>query len=265
MGWAWTACRRFSWGLPTRPRSCPRRRCCCCSPALAWIATGAPFGIRIAATELLASMHGQAHRKHSGNAGYRCIEPIDLSGCSPANSKRWITDGELGVRNGSVWTKLFIGGALAAAFLLLTSCNLLGLHRDLRAGSTAGGVAGKVMHGESDASTVVVVGLREEGDTWIADNYVHLATRQDFLHTARFRQTLRHRGLRGPERQSSPGRRRAGSALAESRDCRARMEGHHRDQPDARAGWPSRSDDGRSAAGSGGSLNAGHFRFGSAR
>ena len=85
------------------------------------------------------------------------------------------------MRNGSVRTKLVIGSALAAALLLLTSCNLLALHRDLRAGATVGGVAGKVMHGESDASTVVVVGLREEGDTWIADNYVHLATRQDFL------------------------------------------------------------------------------------
>jgi hypothetical protein len=85
------------------------------------------------------------------------------------------------VRNGSVWTKLFIGGVLALALLLLASCNLLALHRDLSAGATVGGVAGKVMHGESDASTVVVVGLWEEGDTWIADNYVHLATRQDFL------------------------------------------------------------------------------------
>jgi pimeloyl-ACP methyl ester carboxylesterase len=81
----------------------------------------------------------------------------------------------------SVWTRLFAGGALAAALVLLTSCNLVALHRDLRAGSTAGGVAGKVMHNESDGSTVVVVALREEGDTWVADNYVHLATQQDFL------------------------------------------------------------------------------------
>ena len=66
-------------------------------------------------------------------------------------------------------------------FSFSTSCNLLAPHRDLSAGATVGGVAGKVMHGESDASTVVVVGLREEADTWIADNYVHLATRQNFL------------------------------------------------------------------------------------
>jgi len=105
---------------------------------------------------------------------------MDLS-VALLNSKRETTDGELGVSNGSVWTKLFAGGVLAAALLLLTSCSLLALHRDLRAGATVGGVAGKVMHGEIDASTVVVVGLREEGDTWIADNYVHLATRQDFL------------------------------------------------------------------------------------
>lgn len=85
------------------------------------------------------------------------------------------------MRNGRVWTKLFIGGVLALALFLLASCNLLALHRDLSAGATVGGVAGKVMHGESYASTVVVVGLREEGDTWIADNYVHLATQQDFL------------------------------------------------------------------------------------
>jgi pimeloyl-ACP methyl ester carboxylesterase len=97
------------------------------------------------------------------------------------NPKRNTTDGVPGMRNGSVWTRLFTAGVLAAALLLLTSCNLLALHRDLRAGATIGGVAGKVTHGESDASTVLVVGLREEGDTWIADNYVHLATQRDFL------------------------------------------------------------------------------------
>ena len=97
------------------------------------------------------------------------------------DSTKLRTDGEHDVQNDSVWKKLFACGALAAALLFLTSCNLLGLHRDLRAGAMAGGVAGKVMHGESDASTVVVVGLREEGDAWVADNYVHLATQQDFL------------------------------------------------------------------------------------
>ncbi len=85
------------------------------------------------------------------------------------------------MRNGSVWTRLFAAGMLAAVLLLLASCNLLALHRDLKAGATVGAIAGKVSHGESDASTVVVVGLREEGDIWIADNYVHLATQQDFL------------------------------------------------------------------------------------
>ena len=38
-----------------------------------------------------------------------------------------------------------------------------------------------MVHGERDASIVVVVALREEGDAWVADNYVHLATQQDFL------------------------------------------------------------------------------------
>jgi len=72
-------------------------------------------------------------------------------------------------------------GALAAALLLLTSCNLLALNRDLRAGAAAGGVTGKVLHQESDAATIVVFALREEADGWVADKYVHLATQQDFL------------------------------------------------------------------------------------
>lgn len=93
--------------------------------------------------------------------------------------KGWIR--EAGVRKGKVWTGLVKGAALAAALLLLSSCNLLALHRDLRAASTAGGVAGKVSHGESDPSLVVVFALREEGDTWAADNFVHLATERDFL------------------------------------------------------------------------------------
>ncbi|MGB8435202.1 MAG: alpha/beta fold hydrolase, partial [Burkholderiales bacterium] len=65
--------------------------------------------------------------------------------------------------------------------LLQTSCNLLALKQDLRAGAAAGGVAGKVQHGEKDASVIVVFALREEPDGWVADKYVHLATRQDFL------------------------------------------------------------------------------------
>jgi triacylglycerol esterase/lipase EstA (alpha/beta hydrolase family) len=72
-------------------------------------------------------------------------------------------------------------GALAAALLLLTSCNLLALHHDLKAGATAGGVAGKVLHGEKDATLIVVFALRADSDVWVADKYVHLATRQDFL------------------------------------------------------------------------------------
>jgi triacylglycerol esterase/lipase EstA (alpha/beta hydrolase family) len=73
------------------------------------------------------------------------------------------------------------GSALAAALLLLTSCNLLALNRDLRAGAAAGGVAGKVQHGEKDASVIVVFALREESGGWVADKFVHLATQQDFL------------------------------------------------------------------------------------
>lgn len=83
-------------------------------------------------------------------------------------------------RNAGVY-KFLSGVALAAMLFLLSSCNLLALHRDLRAGTTAGGVAGKVIHDESDASTIVVFALREEAGTWVVDNYVHLTTRQDFL------------------------------------------------------------------------------------
>ena len=72
-------------------------------------------------------------------------------------------------------------GALAAALLLLCSCNLVMLHRDLREAATAGFVAGEVLHGEADDSAVVVFALREEPDAWVANNYVHLATSQDFL------------------------------------------------------------------------------------
>ncbi|EXI65556.1 MAG: putative protein with an alpha/beta hydrolase fold protein [Candidatus Accumulibacter adjunctus] len=85
------------------------------------------------------------------------------------------------MRNGSLWNRLFTAGVLAAMILVLGSCNLVALHRDLTASVTAGGVAGKVFHDESDASAIVVVGLREDGGTWIAENYVHLATRHDFL------------------------------------------------------------------------------------
>jgi len=81
----------------------------------------------------------------------------------------------------SVAGALRSGGALAAALLLLTSCNLLALNRDLRAGAAAGDVAGKVLHGEKYASVIVVFALREEPDGWFADKYVHLATQQDFL------------------------------------------------------------------------------------
>jgi pimeloyl-ACP methyl ester carboxylesterase len=84
------------------------------------------------------------------------------------------------VRNGIVW-RLCTAATLAAAVSLLSSCNLLALHRDLRAAETAGGVAGTVAHRESDASIIVVFALREEGGDWVADNYVHLATAQDFL------------------------------------------------------------------------------------
>jgi hypothetical protein len=71
--------------------------------------------------------------------------------------------------------------AMAAALLLLSSCTLQALHRDPRSASAAGGVTGKVQHAESDASVVVVFALRKERDAWVADNYVHLATREDFL------------------------------------------------------------------------------------
>jgi len=77
--------------------------------------------------------------------------------------------------------RLCTAAALAAAVLFLSSCNLLALHRDLRAAATAGGVAGKVVHDESDTGTVVVFALREEDGDWVANNYVHLATQQDFL------------------------------------------------------------------------------------
>lgn len=85
------------------------------------------------------------------------------------------------MRNDRVWTRSFTAGVVAAMLLVLASCNLVALHRDLTAGAAAGGVAGKVFHDESEDSAIVVVGLREDGDTWIAENHVHLATRHDFL------------------------------------------------------------------------------------
>lgn len=72
-------------------------------------------------------------------------------------------------------------GALVAALLLLGSCNLLVLHRDLREAATAGFVAGKVLHGEADDSVIVVFALRDAPDGRAANNYVHLATSEDFL------------------------------------------------------------------------------------
>jgi hypothetical protein len=71
-------------------------------------------------------------------------------------------------------------GPLAAA-LLLSSCNLVALHRDLGEAAAAGGVAGKVLHGEADDSTIVVFALRVEPDARVANNYVGLATSKDFL------------------------------------------------------------------------------------
>ncbi|MGH8620175.1 MAG: esterase/lipase family protein [Burkholderiales bacterium] len=103
---------------------------------------------------------------------------VDASGLG---AKRCSREEGFGVRNGIVRRTFCAGVALAAALLLLSACNLLALHRDLRAGANAGGVAGQVRHGESDASVIVVFALREEGDAWVADNYVHLATQQDFL------------------------------------------------------------------------------------
>jgi pimeloyl-ACP methyl ester carboxylesterase len=85
------------------------------------------------------------------------------------------------VRNCVGRDRYFLSFALAAALLLLSSCNLVALHRDQQAGAKAGGVAGKIVHEESDASTIVVFALREEEGTWVVDNYVHLATQQDFL------------------------------------------------------------------------------------
>jgi pimeloyl-ACP methyl ester carboxylesterase len=77
--------------------------------------------------------------------------------------------------------RLLGGVALAVTLCLLSSCNLLALRQDLRAGATSGGVAGKVIHSEDEASAIVVFALREENGAWIADNHVHLATPQDFL------------------------------------------------------------------------------------
>jgi pimeloyl-ACP methyl ester carboxylesterase len=71
--------------------------------------------------------------------------------------------------------------ALAASFCLLASCQLGALRQDLKQAEGFGGVAGKVRHDESDESTIVVFALRQQPGGWVAANYVHLATPEDFL------------------------------------------------------------------------------------
>lgn len=72
-------------------------------------------------------------------------------------------------------------GALAGALALLSSCALLNLQRDLQRYAASGAVAGTVLHEETNDSVVVVFALKETPDAWVANNYVHLATAEDFL------------------------------------------------------------------------------------
>ena len=69
----------------------------------------------------------------------------------------------------------------AAAALLLSSCKLVELNRNIAEGKETGGVAGKVAHREGDGTSIVVFALREAGGGWVADNYASLATADSFL------------------------------------------------------------------------------------
>jgi pimeloyl-ACP methyl ester carboxylesterase len=71
--------------------------------------------------------------------------------------------------------------ALAAAGLLLCSCKMLELNRNITEAKQAGGVAGKVAHREGDGTNIVVFALRETGEGLVADNYASLATADSFL------------------------------------------------------------------------------------
>ncbi|HEX6690115.1 MAG TPA: alpha/beta hydrolase [Burkholderiales bacterium] len=73
------------------------------------------------------------------------------------------------------------GLALVLAALLLGSCKLIELNRNVHESRTVGGVAGQVTHRERDSSSIVVFALREEGGGWVADNFARLATEQKFL------------------------------------------------------------------------------------
>jgi pimeloyl-ACP methyl ester carboxylesterase len=67
------------------------------------------------------------------------------------------------------------------ALLLLGSCKLIELDRNIVEAKTAGGVAGKVAHSERDPQSIVVFTLREQAGGWVADNYAGLTDTGAFL------------------------------------------------------------------------------------
>jgi pimeloyl-ACP methyl ester carboxylesterase len=71
--------------------------------------------------------------------------------------------------------------ALAAALLLLGSCKLLDLSRNIEEAKQVGAVAGVVAHKERDDERIVVFALREDAGGWVADTYTGLVTGQRFL------------------------------------------------------------------------------------
>jgi pimeloyl-ACP methyl ester carboxylesterase len=68
-----------------------------------------------------------------------------------------------------------------AAALLLSSCKLLDLNRNVNESARIGGIAGKVAHREGDGTNIVVFALRDDDKGWAADNYAGLATADSFL------------------------------------------------------------------------------------
>lgn len=71
--------------------------------------------------------------------------------------------------------------ALAVVALILSSCKMLDLSRNINEAKTIGGVAGTVTHGERDEESIVVFALRETADGWVADNYARLVIDHRFL------------------------------------------------------------------------------------
>jgi len=71
--------------------------------------------------------------------------------------------------------------ACVLALLLLGSCKLLDLNRNITEAAKTGGVAGQVAHREKAEANIVVFALREGTDSWVADNYARLVVDNRFM------------------------------------------------------------------------------------